>query len=59
MGAVSDESPTPHAGRGYKLLTATVFIVGEVAGGGILSLPHATAQAGEFIFSLLTHCLIH
>lgn len=36
-----------HVGRGYKLLTATVFIVGEVAGGGILSLPHATAQAGK------------
>ena len=28
-------------------LTACVFIVGEVAGGGILSLPHAVAQAGK------------
>lgn len=33
--------------RGFSLLTATVFIIGEVAGGGILSLPSAAAHAGN------------
>ena len=54
MGVVSISSKDfqPESGRGYRLLTATVFIVGEVAGGGILSLPHATAQAGKIVSCL-------
>ncbi len=33
-------------GKGLSFITATVFIIGEVAGGGILTLPKAVAGAG-------------
>lgn len=36
------------SGKGFSVFTATAFIIGEVAGGGILSLPSATAGAGKF-----------
>ncbi|KAJ6220430.1 hypothetical protein RDWZM_006242, partial [Blomia tropicalis] len=39
-------------------LTACVFIVGEVAGGGMLSLPHATAQSGWYGIGLIIYCAL-
>lgn len=36
-------------GKGFSVFTATAFIIGEVAGGGILSLPSATAGAGKLL----------
>jgi len=44
---LSDREEHYSKGRGLSLISATVFIVGEVAGGGILSLPNAVAGAGN------------
>ena len=42
--------------KGFSVLTATAFIIGEVAGGGILSLPQATAQAGWAGLVMIVYC---
>lgn len=44
-------------GKGFSVFTATAFIIGEVAGGGILSLPSATAGAGKFDVKMNHLCL--
>ena len=43
---IENELTELSSGKGFSVITATAFIIGEVAGGGILSLPSATAQAG-------------
>ena len=50
--------PDTRGSRGFSLVTATVFIIGEVAGGGILSLPSATAQAGWSGLAMILYCAI-
>ena len=41
--------PLPiHRTGGFSVITATFFIVGELAGGGLLSLPHAISLASMF-----------
>lgn len=37
------------AKTGLSLLSASVFIVGEMAGSGILALPNAIANAGQYL----------
>lgn len=39
---------------GLGLMTAAFFIVGEMAGSGILALPNAIAGAGKFLLLYLT-----
>jgi len=56
MTKIELESAGNIHGRGFSLLTATVFIIGEVAGGGILSLAHATAQASWSGLALIVYC---
>ncbi|XP_017494281.1 PREDICTED: amino acid transporter ANTL2-like [Rhagoletis zephyria] len=43
-------------GKGFSVFTATAFIIGEVAGGGILSLPSATAGAGWSGLAMILYC---
>ncbi|KAI2808459.1 hypothetical protein BLOT_006403 [Blomia tropicalis] len=42
----------------FFMLTATVFIIGEVAGGGILSLPSAAAHAGWSALIMIIYCAL-
>ncbi|XP_054155610.1 uncharacterized protein LOC128954069 [Oppia nitens] len=51
----STSSLVKHHGN-LTVLTGTVFIIGEVAGGGILSLPHAVSGAGWFGVPLIALC---
>ncbi|XP_022112040.1 amino acid transporter AVT1E-like [Acanthaster planci] len=57
-GCVDDGGRAPAAvnKRGLTILTAAVFIVGEMAGGGILSLPDALKSAGWSGILLLIFC---
>ncbi|CAG2102700.1 unnamed protein product [Medioppia subpectinata] len=53
-GLTADNSLVHHGT--LTVLTGTVFIIGEVAGGGILSLPHAVAEAGWLGLPLIALC---
>ena len=75
----ANSGPVAAHSKGFSFWTATVFIVGEVAGGlficffslhnfclflfclllaGILSLPHATAQASWTGLAMIAYCAI-
>ncbi|KAI2808462.1 hypothetical protein BLOT_006406 [Blomia tropicalis] len=57
-GPISNVLGHGHSLKGISFWTATVFVVGEVAGGGILSLAHATAQAGWSGLGIIVYCAI-
>lgn len=46
----------PELQKGLTVFTATVFIIGEMAGSGVLALPAAMVEAGWTGFGLLVAC---
>lgn len=48
--AENEYSSPAHASHGIGVWIAAVFILGEMAGGGVIAMPFAMYQAGEFIF---------
>ncbi|KAF7488861.1 Sodium-coupled neutral amino acid transporter 2 [Sarcoptes scabiei] len=55
-GFPSIEQFTNEKRRGYSIQTATIFIIGEVAGTGILCLPYAVAQSNWIGLPLILYC---
>ncbi|XP_064596417.1 uncharacterized protein LOC135463023 [Liolophura sinensis] len=54
---VEDRGPSSHAG-GLTIFTAAVFMVGEMAGSGVLALPQSLDQAGWIGMLLIVGCSI-
>ncbi|XP_064594698.1 uncharacterized protein LOC135461499 [Liolophura sinensis] len=53
-----DEAQEPHVTGGLTIFTAAVFMVGEMAGSGVLALPQSLDQAGWIGMLLIVGCCV-
>ncbi len=53
---IDDNNAEHRRGKGLSFVSATVFIIGEVAGAGLLTLPKATQGIGIIKMSSIKRC---